>query len=361
MSTDTESGRLDDDGPLRLDGRPPTARRRSVRRALLTVAVVVALVAGVAAGVGIYVTAQLDDQLQRVPGVFVPVEEGQRPQATEELTFLLMGSDSRSPEPTTGVDSTGPDYVPGAQRTDVIMIVTIAADRSRASVISIPRDSWVQIPGRGKAKINAAFSYGGPPLLITTVEKLTGLRIDHFMVIDFAGFQEMADAVGGIDVSVARTTSAFGVTFQQGLNHLDGVAALAYVRQRYDLPRGDLDRVRRHQNALKALMQKVSATGLLADPTRTYSFLQAVTHWISVDDTFTSTDMATLALQVRDLRSSDVAFVSAPVSGLGREGAQSVVYLDQRVSTELWRAVADDRVDAYLNVHPEDRLAAAPA
>ncbi len=97
-----------------------------------------------------------------------------------------------------------------------------------------------------------------------TVERLSGVRVDHFAVIDFAGFQSMVDSVGGIDVRVAQTTSNNGVVFHQGLNHLDGAAALSYVRQRYDLPRGDLDRAQRQQNALKALLGKAVENGSLS-------------------------------------------------------------------------------------------------
>lgn len=139
-----------------------------------------------------------------VNDVFGPLDVAQRPAATESLTFLLVGTDSRSPEPTTGAEASGPEYVPGAQRSDVIMLFTLSPDRTGASVVSIPRDSWVPIPGRGLGKINTAYSYGGPTLLINTVEQLTQLRVDHFMVIDFAGFQQMTDAVGGSTCSSPR-------------------------------------------------------------------------------------------------------------------------------------------------------------
>ena len=122
------------------------------------------------------------------------------------------------------------------------MIARLNPDRTVAAVASIPRDSWVDIPGHGHDKINAAYSFGGPSLLVATVENLTQIRIDHFAVIDFAGFRSMVDAVGGIDVGIDAPTSSDGVAFHQGVNHLDGRAALAYVRQRYGLIGGDFDR-----------------------------------------------------------------------------------------------------------------------
>lgn len=160
---------------------------------------------------------------------------------------------------------------------------------------------------------------------------------------------------------VAAPTRAFGVDFRQGLDHLDGAGALAYVRQRYDLPQGDLDRVRRHQNALKALLDKAVSSGLLANPVQTYQFVDALTRSISVDDTLDNGALRGLAVELRGIRTSGVAFASAPVRGLGQEGDQSVVYLDEGAQAELWDAVATDRVADYLSRHPDDRLAAAPS
>lgn len=352
----------DDDGLIRLHDAPERRRPwHRLRRALLTIGVLLALVAGAAVGVGLFVSETLGNNITRVPNVFGPLDVAQRPAATESLTFLLVGTDSRSPDQTTGTDASAPEYVPGAQRSDVIMLVTFAPDRRGASVVSIPRDSWVPIPGRGMNKINAAYSFGGPTLLVNTVEQLTQLRVDHFLVIDFAGFQEMTDAVGGIDVFVARPTSAFGVDFRQGLNHLDGANALAYVRQRYDLPQGDLDRARRHQNALRALLDKAASTGLLANPAQTYQFVDALSRSISVDDTLNNGALRSLALDLNGIRSPGVTFVSAPVSGLGQEGDQSVVYLDDAAQRELWDSITTDRVGTYLSSHPDARLVAAPS
>ena len=205
------------------------------------------------------------------------------------------------------------------------MIARIEPDRTGASVVSIPRDSWVEIPGRGFNKINAAYSFGGPSLLIQTVEDLTALRIDHFAVIDFAGFQSMVDSVGGIDVAIAEATRNQGVDFRQGVNHLHGAQALAYVQQRYGLPNGDLDRAHRQQNALRALLAKAASSGTLSDPIALYDLLDATSRSVGVDDTLSNGGLRSLALDLRGLRPSAVTFLNAPVAGLGREGAQSVV------------------------------------
>ena len=344
----------------------PSGRGRlsSGRRALLGVGVllVVLLVASVV-GVRIVSNRILGD-VQRIPGVFTPLDEGSRPKkpaGTEKtLNFLLVGIDTRAGEQTTGSEGNGEIFLPGGQRSDAIMVVHLSVDRRSAWVVSIPRDSWVPVPGHGEAKINAAYSLGGPPLLVQTVERLTNLRIDHFGVVDFAGFQSMVDAVGGIDVRVARRTGDSRGSFEAGVNHLGGDAALAYVRQRYNLPDGDLDRVRRQQNVMKALMTKAGSLGLLSSPTRAFAVADSLSHAVSVDDSLDDGELRSLALSLRNLKPAGVEFLTAPTSGLGREGAQSVVRLHPVRFPALWQAVGAGDIGPYVRAHPQDTLGSNP-
>ncbi len=342
-------------------GQPPDARpRRRIGRVLAIVAVIVALLLAAFVGTVFVITEKIGNNVARVPDVFAGLDGSARPPANEALTFLLVGTDSRATEPTTGFDA--PDGVDaGSQRSDVVMVARFEPNRTQATVVSIPRDSWVDVPGRGSNKINAAYAFGGPSLLIRTVENLTGLRIDHFAVIDFAGFRSMVDAMGGIDVRVAEATSNDGVAFHQGLNHLDGGQALAYVRQRYDLPRGDLDRAQRQQNALRALLTKAASSGMLSDPAGLYDLVDATSHTVSVDDTLTNGGIRDLALDLRGMRSAGVTFLSAPVGALGREGAQSVAYLDDVRSAELWSALRTGAPGDYARRYPADSLATTPS
>ena len=152
---------------LHEDDQPPeprSARRRRGLRALLYVLIAVVILVLLAAAGIVLLTNQLGDQVGRYPSVFAGIDPSSRPAAKAGQTFLLVGTDSRSPDPTTGADASAPDFVFGAQRSDVIMVATIADDGKSASVISIPRDSWVDVPGHGMNKVNAAFSFGGPPL-----------------------------------------------------------------------------------------------------------------------------------------------------------------------------------------------------
>ena len=150
----------------------------------------------------------------------------------------------------------------------------------------------------------------------------------------------MVDSVGGIDVAIAEVTSNQGVDFRQGVNHLGGAQAFAYVQQRYGLPNGDLDRAHRQQNALCALLAKAASSGTLSDPIALYGLIDATSRSVGVDDTLGNGALRSLAFGLRGLRPSAVTFLNAPVAGLGREGAQSVVYLDDSRSTDLWTGAA---------------------
>jgi len=333
----------------------PRRRRRNKRALKIVVGMLVASLSLTTAAAYV-VTERLAGQVQRYPGVFSEIAEADRPPATDALTFLLVGSDSLAGRSTTGRDATASGDVRGGQRSDMIMLLRIDVGYTSATVVSIPRDSWVEVPGHGMAKVNASYAFGGPPLLVRTVEGLTGIRVKHFAVIDFVGFQALTDSVGGIDVSVAAPTTFGTLALHAGRNHLDGAQALGYVRQRTGLPRGDLDRVQRHQNALRALLTKVADGGLLTDPLRALGFLNELTRWITVDDSLTNGELRTLGWELRNLRPAGITFLTVPVAGLGREGDQSVVHLDSVRGAQLWRHVADGNISKYLRTYPGTEL-----
>jgi LCP family protein required for cell wall assembly len=327
----------------------------------MVVVVAVAAVLGVlvVASTGLFFERQraYDRNIERIPAAF-PADEGRPPPAPDPPAqapgraenWLLVGSDRRADQATTGQDANESAWRFGAQRADTIMLVHLPADRSRVHLVSLPRDSWVPIEGHGNAKINAAFSYGGPPLLITTVEQLTGVRVDHFAIVDFEGFKSMTDALGGVDVRVAETVSdpARDVVWPAGTHHLNGVEALDFVRQRYNLPGGDFDRIKRQHAFLKALAGQVADRGTLTNPLKLNAFLEASTKAVSVDESLTVGRLRSLALQFRQVRSGDIAFMTVPVAGTGNEGGQSVVYLDPAKSRRLYRALRKDKVEEYL-------------
>jgi LCP family protein required for cell wall assembly len=296
-------------------------------------------------GAALYLAHRLDTNVARIPHVFDAIPQAQRPHkvVADAENILLIGSDSRAGVQTTGRAGNASARSPIGQRSDTIMLVHLAANRRAACVVSIPRDSWVPIPGHGSAKINAAYAYGGPALLIRTVEQLTGVRVDHFAAVDFAGFRAMTDAVGGVDVRLARGFTARGYRFHAGVNHIDGGRALAFVRERYALPRGDFDRIDDQHKYLRAMAAKAMSKRMLTQPVALAHLLDAVTRSISVDSSMSSGQLRSLALSLRGLRGGDLHFLTVPVKGTGWEGAQSVVFLDPAKDRVLYRELRDDR------------------
>jgi anionic cell wall polymer biosynthesis LytR-Cps2A-Psr (LCP) family protein len=269
---------------------------------------------------GLLLTRHYDSNVERFGDPFVDLDAGRRPvkatRTAKSMTFLVLGSDSRisAGDPT--------QWRAGAQRTDAIMLLHVPADRQGVDLVSIPRDSWVEIPDHGRAKINAAFSYGGPSLMVATVERLTSVRIDHVVIADFTGFTTLTDALGGVRL---------------GPEQMDGAQALAYVRQRHGLPGGDLDRVRRQQAWMRAVADKLIDEGGLTNPLRLNRVMNDVTQLLAVDDRLTGTKMRSTALSLRHLHSSDIRTATAPVRRTGWEGQQNVVYLADDEAEALWR------------------------
>ncbi|MCW2677403.1 MAG: Cell envelope-related transcriptional attenuator, partial [Modestobacter sp.] len=322
-------------------------KRRWLRRTLISVGVLGLVLALVIGGGLWFLTNRYGGNISRVGDVFAGLDEGARPAAPSAvgqpassdapLTFLLVGSDTRA------------DIANGAlpdARSDAIMIARFTADRTHAQVISIPRDSWVDIPGHGKNKINAAYAFGGPTLLIQTVEQLTGVRIDHYAAIDFGGLIQVTDDLGGLDVTVPTTTSWGPYTFTAGVNHLDGDKARWYVGQRYGLPGGDFDRVKRQQNYLRAMFTKLFSQEVFTSPGKLDSSLLAVTKAVAVDDALSNANLLTMAYGLRGLTPGNVTFFTAPVLGTGTEGAASVVYLDGNTGARMWGYLQSDSLGA---------------
>ncbi|SFF51479.1 LCP family protein [Blastococcus tunisiensis] len=325
---------------------PPGVRRRPLRRVLISLGVL-SLVLALTVGGGLwFLTERYAGNIDRVADVFDGLDEearpapatpevpaGEEPAAEEPVTFLLVGSDTRA--------ELEPGETPDG-RSDAIMLARFSADREHAQLISIPRDSWVDIPGRGMNKINAAYAFGGPSLLIQTVEQLTQVRIDHYVAIDFDGLIQVTDDLGGVDVVVAETTSNGPYTFPAGVNHLDGDQARWYLGQRYGLPGGDFDRVKRQQQYLQSMFGKLFSSNTFTDPGRLDAALRAVTSAVTVDDTLSNTDLLGLAYSLRNLRPESIDFLTAPVLGTGMEGRASVVYLDNVSGDRMWAYLRSD-------------------
>jgi LCP family protein required for cell wall assembly len=329
-------------------------RRRRTRRVLY--GALALLCAGVllVVGTGYWAYEHYTGRVQRIPNVFptgVPRAAQPPPSRSGSQTFLLVGLDARSDLPTTGSGAEAPEWKPGAQRSDTMMLVHIPADHKHAYVVSLPRDSWVPIPGHGSAKLNAAFSWGGPPLLIDTVQRLTRVKVDHLMVIDWSGFKKLTDDVGGVDITVDKTVSRRngpGGVWTKGTHHMDGSEALDYVRERYGLPRGDLDRTHRQQNFLRAVLAKTLSAGTFTNPFTLKRTLDQLTSVVSVDDRLSDGDLRSLVWSMRGVRAKDMAFMNAPVAGFDTIDKQSVVLLDANASSGLWEAMRNDTMAHWM-------------
>lgn len=282
----------------------------------------------------------------------------------EPVTFLVLGSDSR-------IESADPSqWEVGAQRTDTIMLVQVAGDRKNVNVMSIPRDSWVPIPANqvigqeSYAKINAAYSWGGPTLLIQTVENLTGIHIDHFAIANFESFKALTDQLGGVEITLTQPLDLTGAqdaanssnVLQPGTHRLNGEQALIYARERYTLPNGDFDRIKRQQNWMRAIMQEAISRDTLTNPVKLAGLIGTIKSTVATDEAFTASAMTKLAQSLSDVRSDDVNFFQAPTNGTGTsDDGQSIVVVDNAGLAAVSEAYKTDTVTQYVGEH-QDQL-----
>ncbi len=295
--------------------------------------------------------------------------------------FLLMGSDSRdfAGGQAYNVAPGSAAFVTG-QRSDVVMVVHIPAGNTTASVVSFPRDSWVELPAYTDAKnvahaavhakLNAAFSVGGAPLLVATVEQLTGLQIDHFVSVNFPGFQGMVNALGGIDVCIAtsRHDTNSGDFLTAGQHHINGVQALALVRDRESFPNQDLGRIKDQEYFLSVMLRKVLSAGTLTNPFKLTDFLDVATNSLTVDSGLSLGDMRKLASRFSHLDASHVTFLTAPIANANYRATSSVygdqpqdnVLLDATAMAALFTNLASDATPSATTTSPPASPPASP-
>ncbi|POH69215.1 MULTISPECIES: LCP family protein [Cryobacterium] len=332
--------------------RSKTRRRlRGWWIALIAVGSVGLLVAGAAGFFAWSLSSSFDSQTTKLPDIF-PSDDASRPPVLEGVAaqaqnILLLGSDTRGENDGSIDDLTG-------QRSDTMMVVHVPADRANISVMSIMRDSWLEIPGEGKAKINAALSLGGVPLALQTVESLLGVRVDHVAIIDFEGFKGVTDALGGVDIDnpVAFDSSHLpGHTFAAGVHNLGGVEALAFVRERYAFTDGDYQRVRNQQAFIKAVLGKILTAETLTNPATLSGVVGAVAPYLSVDEGLDSAYLAGLGVELREVRMNNVTFFTLPSSGTGTSpDGQSIVVIDQEKLALVQRGF---QTDTLVDVVPQ--------
>ena len=324
-------------------------RSHWLRNTLIVLGVLAVIIAAVVGTYAFTLSRTFDDKTETIEEAF-PDETSRPPATVTEGTdavsqnILLLGSDTR------GAVDEDIDELRG-QRSDAIMVLHIPADRKRAYVMSIMRDSWVEIPGRGEAKVNAALSLGGVPLVVQTVESLISARIDHVAIIDFEGFKGLTDALGGVEVDNPIPFSPRhleGAYFPQGKVTLNGEEALAFVRERYAFADGDFQRARNQQIYLKAVMGKLLSRDTLTDPAKIGATVSAISPYLKVDGALDSGYVAGLGFELRSLRSDDITFFTAPTAGTGTSpDGQSIVNLDFDELATVQEAFRTDTLQNY--------------
>lgn len=257
-----------------------------------------------------------------------------------DTNYLLVGSDSRAgltDEELAAARTTANNG--DGTLTDTILLVHVPGDGGAATFVSFPRDSYVEIPGQGRGRINSAYAAGqaqlpggGPAKLVETVSQLSGLQIDHYIEVGFIAFLRITEALGGVEVDLCAPVqdSDSGINLPAGEQRLDGGDALAFVRQRKGLARGDLDRVARQQYFLGSVARQTLTPTALLRPDRVLRVLDAVTSSIRADEDLSTFDLARLAWRLRGAAGSGLNFVTVPVADPdARRGGASVVLLDE--------------------------------
>ncbi|MGL5857537.1 MAG: LCP family protein [Angustibacter sp.] len=261
--------------------------------------------------------------------------------STPGRTYLVVGSDSRRGLSAAERRALRTGNADG-QRTDTIMLLHVPAGAGPTVLMSVPRDSYVEIPGKGMNKINAAFALGGPKLLAQTLEQATGVQIDDYVEIGFGGFADMVEAVDGVQIcpTFPMDDPKAGIKLKKGCQQARGAKALGYARARYSDPRGDFGRVERQREVLGAIVGKATEPTTVLNPLRAFPLASAGGTSLTVDENTGPVALARFVLGMRAAAGGDGISLTVPVSGTGaRGGVGSVVLWDEGKSQQVFRAL----------------------
>ncbi|RZQ62716.1 LCP family protein [Amycolatopsis suaedae] len=336
---------------------PPRRKRSRVRGAAKAVVALVSVAALAATGYAYVRINDVRDNVQTTPSLQEQNDPAAPPADDGATDILLVGADSRTDQqgnqlPLDLLKRLRTEAVAGVN-TDTLIVLRIPKDGSKPSAVSIPRDTWVDIPERGKGKINSAFGVAkekaaqslrgkrddaaveresdqaGRAVLVKTVQDFTQIRLDHYAEIGLLGFYLLTEALGGVKVCLKHATEDkdSGASFRKGVQVVSGGEALSFVRQRKNLPGGDLGRIVRQQAFLSSALKQVLSAGTLADPRELTELTDVVRRSLVLDPDL---DLLEFAQQARSLAGGNVNFVTIPVVAVGArsDDGQSIIEVD---------------------------------
>ena len=292
------------------------------------------------------VSEQTGDVVEETTSLVIDEETGEQ----TPFNVLLMGSDTRQGAGNKGYGSRA--KFGDAERSDTTILLHVSADRSRATAVSIPRDTLITLPvctkdgkdvGGYQGKFNEAFMIGGPGCALKAVEEMSGLDLENFMVVDFGGFKRIVEALDGVEICLTEPVndSQSGLKLDAGLQTVNGEQALAFVRTRQSLGDGsDTSRIRRQQAFLSSMARKVLSAGTLLNPAALVGVLNAATQSLTADPQLANIDnLRDLAVSMQNLRPADITFTTMPWYPAG-DGAN--VLQNKKKAKPLWNSIKDD-------------------
>jgi LCP family protein required for cell wall assembly len=320
-------------------------RRRALRRLLLASGIGLAVLIAAVVGTGYLYVNNLASRVHRIQ---VPALDAKHQPAAQPGSITILLTDTQA--------------VPG-QFTDTGLIMLLhlngvtKGETSRAgSVVSIPADAVVPVPGQGQMEVGQTLAVGGPSLMVETIEQLTGIRIDHYSAVDFASLTQVISALNGVQVQVPFTVTSEGFVFLAGTDNLNSADALAYVRQA-DV--SEIGRAELQENLLRAILDKIATEHLFV--TTDLAVVNAIVNAVSVDSDLSNSQLESLALSLSSLQGNDGTFVDAPITGGSPvAGDDQPVYLNVPLSQELWAAIRGDSVATFAQQNPSTVTPGAP-
>ncbi|MGH8866462.1 MAG: LCP family protein [Actinomycetes bacterium] len=336
--------------------RAAAAPRRRYRRTVTVTAGAVSGLVLLTSITGYALLTHYEGKITRVDA-FAGIHDSPERTTTEAENYLIVGSDSRAGLSQGEIDDLHLGRAAG-RRSDTMILAHVSKQQDKVTMVSLPRDSLVEIPGHetstgdrvepGMDKLNASYSFGGPQLTIRTVQNATGIAIDHYVEVNFAGFIGVVDALGTVDVCVPTAVSdpKSGLELSAGHHDLDGEQSLRYVRARSIDVRGDLGRIERQQKFIGAMMREALSAGTLLNPLRLKNFLDATLRTVRTDPDLERSDIIDMATRLRGLDPERVQFLTVPIANPDYRGITelgSTVKWDDAAAKDLFGRIRDDQ------------------